>query len=277
MNDNKNVIQPNNTLLLIGITLIFIVLLINVLILFNQKTNQDTASLMDSGIQRLYSSMSQVSKMSGELQLLFDTMGSDWNQISEHYMDKTEFNEIMEKNNKRLNEINGNLKSVSNFLYAFTELNKYFNINKVPSKFELLNVYGVENSETLEIGVDFCIMVPDDLMLASKLEYFTSKVSKFKFRNNLELKGIEKQNGKKIAHIEFVENKNARYKWDQSFQGSTGGAVTTKILIKIFLQPDYSGKWIDGVQFYYDGKPFVDKDHTNLFGVHFRDKKNAKF
>ncbi len=270
MDENINFTKLHKNLILIGTIGIFILLLLNILILFYQKTDKDSAILMDYRIQSIDSTMIQVSKMSSELQELLDIMRHDWNKISEHYMDKAEFRDIMTKNNNRLNETNSNLKSVSNFLSAFQELNKYYNINKVPSKFELLYVYGIEDTETLDIGVDFCIMVPNELMLGSKLEFFASKVSKFKFQNNLELKGIERKDGKKIAQIEFVENKNAKYRWDQSFQGSTGGAVTTKILIKIFLQPDYSGQWIDGVEFYYNGKPFEDADHTNLSGIHLR-------
>ncbi len=53
------------------------------------------------------------------------------------------------------------------------------------------------------------------------------------------------------------------------FQGSAGGSITTKTLVKTFLQPQQSAPWIEQVQFFYEGKPILagDWDHIQLDGV----------
>ncbi|MCF7957450.1 MAG: hypothetical protein K9M57_03270 [Phycisphaerae bacterium] len=38
------------------------------------------------------------------------------------------------------------------------------------------------------------------------------------------------------------------------FQGSAGGSATRYTLLETFLQPDYKGQWIDGIEFRYNGK-----------------------
>lgn len=265
--------------ILIGILVILLLLIINIFLLLDQRSNHENVQVMKEQIENLDTTLYQITKTNKDLTELYSNMSNNWDQISEHYMDKKEFDEIMEANHNDLQALEGNLKSVANFLLAFKELNKYFNINKVPSKFELLNVYGIEDIDTFEMTVEFCVKVPDELTLSSKVEYFTSKVSSFRYVNNLNFKGIDKIEGKQIAKIEFVDNQNRKTKWNQAFQGSTGGAVTTNELKYIFLQPDYSGHWIDGVQFYYENKPFVDKDHTSLSGILMRDdliKKKSK-
>lgn len=55
----------------------------------------------------------------------------------------------------------------------------------------------------------------------------------------------------------------------QYFQGSAGGHDTSVALARTFLQPEYSGEWIDGVQFTYEGKPIQagQWDHLEIDGV----------
>ena len=48
------------------------------------------------------------------------------------------------------------------------------------------------------------------------------------------------------------------------FQGSTGGQFTSYSLRMTFLQPGYSGEWIDAVRFYYEGQPIREGDWTHL-------------
>ena len=45
------------------------------------------------------------------------------------------------------------------------------------------------------------------------------------------------------------------------FQGSTGGVLTSIKLVETFLQRDYRGPWIDGVQFLYEGNQ-IDFEHV---------------
>jgi len=60
--------------------------------------------------------------------------------------------------------------------------------------------------------------------------------------------------------------------WQRNyFQGSTGGYVTSTVLARSFLQPDYTGSWIEGVQFLYEGTP-IDSNtaqfqHMSLNGI----------
>lgn len=80
---------------------------------------------------------------------------------------------------------------------------------------------------------------------------------------------IENRNNKKIAIIDLRE-KNHPYPHGYSwrgiyFQGSSGGGSTTVTLIKTFLQENYKGEWIDGVEFYYEGKPIVENEWAHIF------------
>lgn len=65
-------------------------------------------------------------------------------------------------------------------------------------------------------------------------------------------------------------------RWDTGyFQGSTGGAMTASILTETFLQPEYTGSWVDGVKFLYEGIP-IDSElgqfqHLGIYGVETRD------
>jgi hypothetical protein len=60
------------------------------------------------------------------------------------------------------------------------------------------------------------------------------------------------------------------------FQGSTGGACTTIMLVQTFLQNDYDGSWLDGVESYYDGRPISDQwDHIDLSGTKYRQTTQA--
>jgi hypothetical protein len=55
------------------------------------------------------------------------------------------------------------------------------------------------------------------------------------------------------------------------FQGSSGGYDTQIRLMSTFLQEDHKGPWIDGVEFYYEGKPMTSEwDHIFLEGVKYR-------
>jgi hypothetical protein len=55
----------------------------------------------------------------------------------------------------------------------------------------------------------------------------------------------------------------------QYFQGSTGGYDTTVTLARTFVQPEYKGQWIKGVQFSYQGQLIKEGnwDHINLDGL----------
>lgn len=54
--------------------------------------------------------------------------------------------------------------------------------------------------------------------------------------------------------------------WYDFFQGTTGGQNTTITLRESLLQRHYTGEWVDGLVFYYQGEPIGDWDHIALHG-----------
>ena len=86
---------------------------------------------------------------------------------------------------------------------------------------------------------------------------------------------IENRADKRIAIIEINE-RHTPYgpTWKGNFfQGSSGGQATTVTLVKTFLQEDYKSEWIDGIEFYYEGKPISrDWDHVSLHSTKYRRK-----
>lgn len=85
MDENINFTKVYKNLTLIGAIGIFILLVLNILILFCQKSDKDSAILMDTGIQGIDSTMIQVSKMSSQLQELLNIMNHNWQKISEQF------------------------------------------------------------------------------------------------------------------------------------------------------------------------------------------------
>ena len=127
--------------------------------------------------------------------------------------------------------------------------------------------------------IDSYVAIPENLSLSEKLELLASKLSRFKFGNlPINVLKIENRDAKKIAIVELEEKEGRYFPWSwrgRYFQGSTGGTITTATLVETFLQRDYKGDWIDGVEFYYEGKPIAgDWDHVpGLFGTIYRQEK----
>ena len=140
----------------------------------------------------------------------------------------------------------------------------------------LLKIYTVDAYTDVE-GVDFCLAVPEDFTVIDKLKMISSLLMQQKFKHGIiTLKKVKQQNGKRIAIIELKEKKIKKIaSWKGLyFQGSSGGYATTYILRNTILQPDYTGKWIDGVEFWYEGKPISnDWDHIFLHGTMYRSKE----
>ncbi len=133
----------------------------------------------------------------------------------------------------------------------------------------LFPVYGYD-SEVRKEEVNFYAPIPADLPLHEKLDKLCWVLRMFKFNDlPVQLDGIEVRDGKKVARIHLRENATTQKSWKTGyFQGSTGGHFTTVTLRKTLLQPDYTGEWIDCVEFYYEGKPVADVwDHISLTGT----------
>ena len=122
---------------------------------------------------------------------------------------------------------------------------------------------------------DYYIRIPAALSVREKCERLARELSLLKFRGQpIEVMSIEKRKGRSVAIINLREDEeNQRILWRTGFfQGSAGGEGTTTTLIGTFLQRDYDGEWIDGVQFLYEGGPLDMFDHVpGLCDVTWRD------
>ncbi len=124
------------------------------------------------------------------------------------------------------------------------------------------------------ILVSSYISIPRHYVLLEKIKVIASDLGKSRFHRQIDVLRIENRAGNQIAIINLEDASWANRKWEQAFQGSAGGSITTGILLRSFLQKEYDGDWIDGVEFYLNGEPFVDGDRTALGGVKFRTELN---
>ena len=162
-------------------------------------------------------------------------------------------------------------------------------------------VYGQDRQAMLLDGeVNFYVAIPETLSSLEKLRLLADRLSRFRFRYlPIDVMGVEERDGKMIGIINlketeqyrntFAEWLSARRRGDRDkeprldgpswrtgyFQGSTGGHFTTITLIKTFLQEDYTGHWIDGVEFQYEGEPIGGWDHISLSGTRYRGSKRT--
>jgi hypothetical protein len=141
------------------------------------------------------------------------------------------------------------------------------------------------NIDTYETEVSTYLEVPESLTVEEKLQVIARKLSSDYFgKLPIELEKIEKRYGKKIAVInlrESSENQGVTNPLEMEgdtwavlyFQGSCQGAITSTTLIESFLQRGYTGEWIDGVRFLYNGKSMeaVDAEHAPaLYSITYR-------
>lgn len=122
---------------------------------------------------------------------------------------------------------------------------------------------------------DYFIAVKRNVPVLDKLRILASKLSAQRFSElPIEVVGVKTVKGKRIATIDLRElhDDERLPTWlGHYFQGTTGGGLTQTTLVYTFLQTKYRSEWVDGVQFYYQGKPFEgDWDHISLSGVFYR-------
>lgn len=144
-------------------------------------------------------------------------------------------------------------------------------IKKEKIKIEYFPIYGSDEQAEKE-EINFYVAIPKNLSLIEKLKIIAERLSRFKFGGlPINVLRIEEKNNKKVAIIdlrEFITSDSTGYlpSWRKMyFQGSTGGYFTSLTLIKSFLQEDYKGEWIDGVKFYYEGKPILEEEWDHIF------------
>lgn len=144
-------------------------------------------------------------------------------------------------------------------------------------------VYGADK-EVQKTVVNFYIKLSEDLTIKEKLESIADRLSRFKFnRLPIEVVKIKKDNDDNIAIINLRE-----HEWNRSqneadelrgiswrshyFQGSAGGMITSETLIRTFLQRNYDGDWVDGVEFLYEDRKITEEmsEHIHLSGIKYR-------
>lgn len=146
------------------------------------------------------------------------------------------------------------------------------------------NVYPIytANSDTYKREVLVTTYVPNNYTLKQKLDAIAKTLSEVKFKGlPIEVTGIKDVNGKKVAIINLKESKENQGVTDPSkfkgsswsvnyFQGSTGGTITSTSLLETFLQKDYKGQWVDGVQFLYNNKALSFEHVEGLGEINYR-------
>jgi len=128
---------------------------------------------------------------------------------------------------------------------------------------ETLPVYGADNNHQ-RIKVS-SVTVKTDEPLLNKMKFLGAELGvKFFGGLTMEAKEIKTVSGKKVLVMNLIEGSGAvgEKSWVYDyFQGSTGGLMTTIALSETFLQKEYSGTWIDGVQFLLDEET-IDLEHV---------------
>lgn len=127
-------------------------------------------------------------------------------------------------------------------------------------------IYSKDINTDKEIIVEEFGFYKDVDTIEKRLKIIASKLSDSEFKMlPIELIGIEEIDGKIIATFNLKENeenlnesdwtKYSEPSWAKNFfQGSAGGSWTCYTLQTTMLQPEYDGKWIDGVRFLYNGE-----------------------
>lgn len=201
------------------------------------------------------------SKLHRELQHV-RKLHADLSRLKKTYnLEKEWINKTHQELNQQISELQSRLEKLQ-WPYVIEE--------KMPGNFFKVYDYDVGKQEE----VCFYVTMPERLPLAEKLEFLAQILSKCKFHDHpIDLLRMENRKNKKIAIIELKEPDFPHaYTWRGGyFQGSAGGYATSIALVKTFLQEDYKGDWIDGVEFYYGGKPISsDWDHIFLDGTKYR-------
>lgn len=128
---------------------------------------------------------------------------------------------------------------------------------------EVILVYGADsNSKPYQ---ESSITAKTDEPLLNKMDALGKELGETYFGGlTMEALEIKAVNGKDVLVVNLIEGsgKVGEKSWEYDyFQGSTGGNNTTIALSETFLQHNYSGTWIDGVQFLLDGET-IDFEHA---------------
>lgn len=121
------------------------------------------------------------------------------------------------------------------------------------------------------------VEVDEELSLEEKIEKLSKELSEKVFDGlPIEFVKIDNIEGKKIALFNLDElgnnatditfDKYEGVNWiNNYFAGSAGGSITEYTLITTLLQKNYSGEWIDGIEFTYKNSK-IEFDHVPSLG-----------
>lgn len=189
---------------------------------------------------------------------------SENDRLNQAYLDEKAKTEEQAKEIARLNEQveTLNQKAKENELLGLT------------AQTEIWPIYTANiNDYKKEIGC--YISLPKNDSIQAKLDEIAQSLSELYF-HNLPIEVLE-IDGQKIAHVNLKElsgggtgNISSDSWASRYFQGSAGGTITTTRLVESFLQRQYNGEWIAGVEILYNGQP-VDFQHVpDLAKVNYR-------
>jgi len=126
-------------------------------------------------------------------------------------------------------------------------------------------------------AIDRIISIASNQSLDNKVNSLLDSISKNSF-NNLKIESLgiaEIRMGYKSLKVNLLENSgfktpdsSGKYlSWYDFFQGSSGGQHTTVVLTESILQREFTGDWINEVEFYYKNEKIGDWDHISLSGT----------
>ncbi|HHV45358.1 MAG TPA: hypothetical protein GXX53_00395 [Tissierellia bacterium] len=190
----------------------------------------------------------------------YDSLLSEVQSLKKEISRLTEDNEVLRRNISYAQQMSDINSSIIKEQVKLIDLKKDWRFLRDN---ELFPIYDA-NEESNEKEVIFYTSFPKTLKLNEKLRGIGNKLSQYCFNGlPIELEYIKDIEGKKVAVINLRESyinegldieDKVGYTWlDDYFQGSTGGMQTYIRLVETFLQRDYKGEWIDGVEFLYEG------------------------
>ncbi|HPG41982.1 MAG TPA: hypothetical protein PLP19_17075 [bacterium] len=101
----------------------------------------------------------------------------------------------------------------------------------------------------------------------SKQEMLRSVLNQIYPPGRTTIRAVQQENGAAIVEIDLIDPTNKPRAWNQSFQGSTGGAITEGRLLMNILQPSLDIEWFDAVRFFQNNELINDFGHAELLHV----------
>lgn len=212
--------------------------------------------------------ISNISIDKEEIELRYNNLLSEVQSLKKEINRLTEDNEALRRNIYYVQQLANINSSLIREQIKLVDLRKDWRFLRDNEVFPIYDA----NVDNYNKEVMLYISFPKDLELNEKLRKIGDKLSQYCFSGlPIELEYIKDIEGKKIAVVNLKESDineglnikdRIGYTWSGNyFQGSTGGALTYVKLVETFLQRDYKGEWIDGVEFLYEGSR-IDFEHV---------------